>query len=60
VDGHKREQSRTPASADEDLLVLELLQVLIDSADGLPALQGRRRGFPAHELVPEVPALEVL
>ena len=41
--------------------MLELLQVLTDRGDGLPALQGRRRGFPAHELEPdELALLEVL
>jgi hypothetical protein len=41
--------------------VLEPLQMMIDCGDGLPALQGRRRGFPAHALVPdELALLEVL
>jgi hypothetical protein len=60
MDGHDGEQLRPLAPADQDLLVVQRLQVLVDRGDGLPAPRPRLLSGSAHELVPDDPAPLVL
>jgi hypothetical protein len=57
MDGHEREQPRAPAPADQDLLVVQLLQVTVDRDAGGRVWLGTPRIGTAHEIAPGVVVL---